>query len=363
MTQALAFQQWCRRAGHQVVGVLAGAHSSRSWPDFFRTGFETPVERLASPGFVFRRDRSVALPATAWQTLRHAGAYRASLRALDAALARTRPDLVVNFLEPLVGLHRRRRRAGPPVLAVGHQFMLGHPAYPRVPGRPLQQWSLRRYVGLVGHRATRYALSFYEAADQPARGLHVGPPLLRDELFRLPVRRDGRFLLVYLLNHGYRAEIERWHARHPETPLHCFYDRPDAPAEEAVDATLTFHRLHGEKFLRLMAEARAVVCTAGFESVSEAAYLGKPALLVPVQNHVEQYLNALDAQHVGLGRYSPTFALDRLRPEEPGAAHDRFRWWVDQSDARLRRAVTAAARSPGQPETAPAGPAAAPAAA
>ena len=54
-------------------------------------------------------------------------------------------------------------------------------------------------------------------------------------------------------------------------------------AEEQRNARLTFHKLHGEKFLRLMASSRGVACTAGFESVSEAAYLGKPLLMVPVE--------------------------------------------------------------------------------
>jgi hypothetical protein len=48
----------------------------------------------------------------------------------------------------------------------------------------------------------------------------------------------------------------------------------------------------------MMAECRHVVCTAGFESVSEAAWLGKPLFLVPVENHVEQQVNALDAAAV-----------------------------------------------------------------
>jgi len=50
----------------------------------------------------------------------------------------------------------------------------------------------------------------------------------------------------------------------------------------ATTDTLTFHRLDGEKFLRMMGECKYVACTAGFESVSEAAWLGKPLFLVPV---------------------------------------------------------------------------------
>ena len=121
-------------------------------------------------------------------------------------------------------------------------------------------------------------------------------------------------MLVYLVNHGYSEEIRAWHRAHPEVALHCFYDRPGAPPEEVVDGSLTFHRLDGEKFLRMMAGCRAVVSTAGFESVCEAAWLGKPVLVVPGPEP-----RRADAECAGCGpgrvRASPTstFRLDRLR--------------------------------------------------
>lgn len=339
MTQALAVQQWCRRHGHQVVGVLAGAHRNRNWPDFFERGFATPVTRLTSPGFVYRGGRRVNLPATVWQFLTRAGEFRRSLDVLDTALRETQPDLVINFLEPLVGAHARLRRRRVPVLAVGHQFLLEHPAYPRPSESRAQQLGLRQYVRLSGAGAVHYALSFYEAPNRLEHGQFVAPPLLREELFRLDGSRSDGHFLVYLLNAGYRADVEAWHARHPGVPLHVFYDRPGAAELERVDASLTFHRLHGEKFLRLMATCRGVVCTAGFESLSEAAWLGKPTLAVPVEGHIEQSLNAVDAEQAGLALAARKFDLDPLLRLTRNAAQERFARWVSQSDTRLLRAV------------------------
>lgn len=323
--------------------MLAGAHRNRNWPDFFERGFDTPVRRLASPGFVYRGGRQVNLPATLWQFATRAGEYRRSLATLEDAVRDAAPDLVINFLEPLVGACSRLRGLAAPVLAVGHQFMLEHPAYPKPPGSRMSAMGLRNYVRVTGACAVRYALSFYEAPDLPERDLFVAPPLLRDELFQLDQGRDDGHLLVYLLNAGYRAEVEAWHRRHPEVPLHVFYDRADAVDVEPVDATLTFHRLHGEKFLRLMADCRGVVCTAGFESLSEAAWLGKPALAVPVQGHIEQALNAVDAEACGIAHRASQFDLDPLLAARPGSAQQRFRHWVEQSDSRLLRAVHYAA--------------------
>lgn len=191
-----------------------------------------------------------------------------------------------------------------------------------------QQWGLKWYTRLVGAGSTRLALSHYEAPDLPSRDVIVCPPLLRRRLFDLVPDPNGKFTLVYMVNHGYAEPLLKWHEAHPGTVIHCFYDKPGAPREEQYDETLTFHQLDGEKFLRLMAACRNVVCTAGFESVCEAGYLGKPLLLVPVEDHIEQQLNALDAVGAGLGVWDPNFDLGRLeelpeRLENPG-----YRAWV-----------------------------------
>lgn len=342
MTQALAFQQWSRRHGHQVVGVLAGTNRSRNWPAYFESGFEVPVQRLASPGFVFSCGRSVNLPATLWQLVSRWRELAAGQTLLRESVRQLKPDLIVNFLEPMVGWFSRRESPATPVLAIGHQFLLDHPTYVSLAERRLQQWGLRQYVAATGCRATKYALSFYRTTDQADQGCWVGPPLLREELFhRTP--EPGDFLLVYLLNEGYRRDLEAWHARNPEIPLHCFYDRLQAPAVERVDSTLTFHTLHGERFLDFMARCRGVVCTAGFEAVSEAAWLGKPVLAVPVEGHIEQALNAVDAEHCGLAIAGQRFDLDRLLEVSPNRmARARFRHWMAESDQRLAVAVAAA---------------------
>jgi uncharacterized protein (TIGR00661 family) len=198
---------------------------------------------------------------------------------------------------------------------------------------------MKIYTRLLGARATKLALSLYAAPDLPAKNLIVGPPILRKQLFQLAANPRGDFALVYLLNHGYAEQIIAWSAKNPQTKLHCFYDKPDAPAEFQHSTSLTFHKLDGEKFLAMMAACRHVVCTAGFESVSEAAWLGKPLFLVPVENHVEQQVNALDAEQFGIGLAETSFNLDRLAELPDRLPTEKFRAWVDAAPVKLFQAI------------------------
>ena len=298
-----------------------------------------PATVLPTLEFVFRGNRAVNLPATLGSILRRLPDYVRGLKKLDRLVRELRPDVILNFFEPLTGLYALTHRRRPPVVAVGHQFMLEHPRYIRAPGLRVQQWGMKWFTRIAGAVSTRVALSFYAAPDLPAKRLLVCPPLLRRRLFELLPDPDGRFVLVYLVNHGYAEQIIAWSTAHPEMALHCFYDCPGVPAESHFSESLTFHRLDGEKFLRMMAACRAVVCTAGFESVSEAAYLGKPLFMVPVENHVEQQINALDAVACGFGTAGAWDNLDPLLDLPPRLDNAAFRTWLDQAGSVLLHAI------------------------
>ena len=327
------------------MAVVAGTNQTRSLPTFFEQAFSAPVRPILSPGFSLRQHRSISMPATIANLLRKMPAYRRSLATIRRTIDEFQPDLIINFLEPLMGVYNLLNTHGIPVLAVGHQYLIEHPDFPGEKKFKLQQLGMKFYVALTGARSARLALSFYPLPNLPERGFFVSPPILRRQLFALNANDSGGHLLVYLLNHGYAGEIIQWHQQNPTIPIHCFYDKSDAPAEERYDANLTFHRIHGEKFLQLMATARGVACTAGFESVSEGAYLGKPLLLIPVENHLEQYLNACDAERAELGLQDTAFHLSRLLAPPKGEAIAKFRAWVDQAEAVAMRAVEEVARA------------------
>lgn len=304
-----------------------------------------PVQQLPTLEFKYKDSRAVSNTATLFGVLVNLPKYARLIRRLDEIVRAARPDVIINFFEPIAAFYTLTRRQRPPVVAVGHQFMFQHPGYVRTPQLWKQLFSMRIYTWLLGARATKLALSLYEAPDLPARRIVVGPPILRRQLFGLQPSVNGNFTLIYLLNHGYADQIIRWSDAHPQTRLHCFYDKPDAPAEFQHSSALTFHKLDGEKFLKMMADCRNVVCTAGFESVSEAAWLGKPLFLVPVENHVEQQVNAIDAQQFGIGLADRTFNLDRLAELPDRLPTEKFRAWMDAAPKKLFQALEQALNS------------------
>jgi uncharacterized protein (TIGR00661 family) len=335
----MAVKEMVESAGHLVVAVTLGVSSHRPVPEFFASAMKTSITQLPTLEFKYKDSRSVSNGATLLGAVANLPKYARLVGRLDDIVRAAQPDVIINFFEPIAAFYTLTRRQRPPVVAIGHQFMFQHPGYVQTPHLWKQLLSMKLYTRLLGARATKLALSFYEAPDLPGKRIVVSPPILRKQLFSLSPNPDGDFTLVYLLNHGYAEQIIAWSKMNPLARLHCFYDKPGAPAEFQHSPALTFHKLDGEKFLKMMAECRHVVCTAGFESVSEAAWLGKPLFLVPVENHVEQQVNAIDAQQFGLGIAEKSFHLDRLADLPDSLPTEKFRAWLDCAPQKLFQAI------------------------
>lgn len=346
LTQALSFAQLVETAGHEVVGALVGVTQNRPTPAFFSEQFPAPITPLPSPGLVYHTRTNALQPSrTALKAVLNARTYRRSMRQIRDAIETLKPDLVINFYELLGGLTYGFYRPTVPMLCVAHQYLAFHPHFPFPKGQLLDRLLFKLTSRLTAWGARELlALSFDQQPDVPGSRVRVVPPLLRREATeRSPTQGD--FLLAYTTQPGLVSQLMKAHQQHRDLPMRCFHAGTQA-AEERIDATLTYHAIHSQRFLEAMQDCRAVVTTAGFEAVCEAFYLGKPVLMIPQPNHFEQACNALDGQRAGVGVASNTFDLSRLldfMPHYDADASQQFRAWHGRGYflflAALNRAV------------------------
>lgn len=147
-----------------------------------------------------------------------------------------------------------------------------------------------------------------------------------------------------MVNSGFARSIEEWHKSHPSVPLRFFWDRKGAGRVTRVDSTLEFHAIDDHDFLCSLASCHAYATTAGFESVCEAMYLGKPIMMVPA--HIEQDCNAYDACRCGAGIVADDFDLGRLADFaatfKPSAG---FKAWADSAAGHIVPSLEKAAET------------------
>jgi uncharacterized protein (TIGR00661 family) len=352
MTQALALGSALRDAGHGITRVLVGRSPWRSVPEYFRAGVDAPLIEFEAPAQVPGVEGRAA--STARTLLDVAARAPDFVRAVDTIGRHTADaDVVVNFLDFMAGV-TRARSPGAPTIAVAHNYVFLHPALESAPGPQHARRAVLAYAEATAAGATeRVALSFDRLPDVPTRRLRVAPPLLRPGLDELPVA-DGAYLLAYALNAGYGEALRDWQARNPDVEVHCYLDGGvealGGPAGSAgTGPGFHAHDLDGRPFLEHLAGCRAYVGSAGFESLCEAHWLGKPTLAVPTEGQFEQTLNAWDAQRCEVARAGTYDDLDdfwRAATAPDAEAVRRFRAWVARAPDVLVDAVERTAHIP-----------------
>lgn len=345
LTQAIAIIRILQDQGHEVCGVIAGKNPNKPLPEFFLKSINIPILQVESPHFIMNRAGSaIHMPATIMHNLRRAGKYLNSLREMRGFIESHQPDIVINLYEPLVALYTLSYFRNFEIIAIAHQYIYLHPAFRFPRGFSLQAAYLKNYTRFTAIGAKKVlALSMYDL-PKTNHWLQVTPPALRQQLFQKETTRES-FILVYIINSHFMTEIIQWHKRHPQVKLVCFTDNRDVKERYKgtykIDENLIFHSLHQEKFLDLMSRCSALVCTAGFESVCEAIYLGKPVMLIPVEGHFEQYCNARDTERIGAGVHSKHFDFDPalIQSLAQTIPETSFRAWVEAFPLQLHSAI------------------------
>lgn len=323
MTQALSLAQILCNRGFELSAVCVGKSNRREIPEFFSQKIQAPIFQFESPNFVAdKSNRGIKIGKTIFKSLSKFNTYRKSLHEIHEVVVEAKPDIIINFYEVLGGIYNFTYRPSCKFWSIGHQYLSHHPEFSFPKGNRLQKllfvWNTK--ITSLGSQK-KIALSFRGFYDSSVKNVHVFPPLLRSELQNLVVSNEN-FYLTYMVNPGYGEDILNFAKANPNINIVAFWDQKEAPKEYRPLKNVCFHQVNDQLFLQKMATCKALISTAGFESVCEAMYLGKPVMIIPVKGHYEQQCNALDAISAGAGISSKTY--DFLKME------DFLKWGIYQ---------------------------------
>ena len=343
MTQAISFSRLLESQGHRLTGVILGKSNQRSVPEFFEREIQAPIHLVESPNFeTDGNQKKVSIRKTILKNSLKLKTFHQSLKAIDQIVAAKNPDVILNFYDLLGGLYNFLYRPKAQFWVIGHQYLIHHPSFKFAPNKPIDKFLFRFNTALTSLGADeRLALSFLPQVRYANQKVRVVPPLLRPEV-KLLEPKTGDFYLAYMVNPGYAEEVIFFAKANPQLKIKAYWDKKEAAETEHPLPNLSFHRVHDRRFLQDMADCSGLVCTAGFESVCEANYLGKPVMMIPVAGQYEQACNALDAEASGVGIASVDFdfaKLERLQRVET-ASSSQYQRWVDSWPLVFREIIS-----------------------
>jgi len=210
-------------------------------------------------------------------------------------------DLVITDFEPLscrVG-HRKRL----PVISIDNQHCLTNVSitYPRRYRREAAATKL--VTRLMTPRADAYLVTSFFTAPVRRPRTFLMPPILREEVLRTRAS-EGEDVLVYVTSPA--PELARIFAG-----VRCRFVAYGF-GREGRDGNILFKKPSLDGFLKDLANCKAVIGNSGFSLLSEAFYLAKPYLAVPVHHQFEQLFNAYYVDKAGYGSYWDELNKERV---------------------------------------------------
>jgi uncharacterized protein (TIGR00661 family) len=331
LTQAIALREALTKNGHEVVAVLVGKSNRRELPSFFSANIQSEVLRFESPNFLpASKNKQANIWTSAVYNLFKSGTYLKSIYFIRKQIKHLNADIVVNFYELLTGLTYAVFPPKVPYVCIAHQYLFLHPEFRFPQANRVEIGLLRFFTRVTCIKASKlFALSIKKMDNVPESRIVVIPPLLRKEVLEAKTGA-GNYIHGYMLNDTYADEIIRFQKRHPEVFINFFWDRKGVEDKTVINDRLSFYRLNDKLFIDYMAGCKAYATTAGFESVCEAMYMGKPVLMVPT--HIEQACNAFEASLAGAGIVADKFNLEQLLDYIPYYQKKTdFHEWVQQA--------------------------------
>ena len=343
MTQAISLRDMLDRAGHTLSCVLVGKSKRREIPSFFFEKIKTEVVAFESPNFVTDKNgKAIQILPTITENIKRTGFFLSNLKVIDKKVKEYNPDIIINFYDLLGGFYSLLYKPKAKYICIGHQYLSLHPDFEFPKQKMMDRVMLKLNTRATSFRASkRLGLSFRPMKDFSREKIKVVPPLLRNEVFEI-TPENKNFILAYMVNSGYGEDIIKWHESNMSLDVHCFWDKAGVDDNYSPHANLTFHKLNDKVFLEYMKNCSGYVSSAGFESICEAMYLGKPVMMVPTEGQFEQECNALDAVKSHAGISSKEFDITKLMNYLPNhkSVKEEFGTWIEQAEKMFLKELT-----------------------
>lgn len=276
--------------GHAIKVVTYGRGVQHLGPDY--DTFVTVGLRIAS------EDNRVDPMKTLWTNLARLPDGHKKLNELRRRIFKTfRPHVVITDFEPMCAYLAHHYDL--PLITIDNQHRLRYMRY----DTPCALKNDRRLTvhvirAMVPRPDVSLVTTFYDGPLKNQRTF-LFPPLIRRQVQRLEVAK-GDHTLVYLTS-GFESFVDLLRAFPDERFI--IYGQGD----QGRQGHLTFKAPSVEGFLQDLANCKCVMATAGFTLITEALYLRKPYLALPMAGQFEQAINAvfLDKLKCGANMYKP----------------------------------------------------------
>ncbi|MCB9362343.1 hypothetical protein H6504_02815 [Candidatus Woesearchaeota archaeon] len=200
-----------------------------------------------------------------------------------AHIKKIEPDIVITDFENTIA--HIARLLFLPLLSIDNIQQLRKEKISSIKGR-IVKYSM---MG-IQPRADKYIITTIDKKKDTSKYIYTDPVIRREVRSLEP--STGNHILVYQTSATNRQLLRTLQGR--DCIVYGF-DR------EESKGTIKFRRFNQDRFLQDLSSANYVISNGGFTVLTESLYLGKPVLVQPIKDQIEQELNSSMITRLGLG--------------------------------------------------------------
>lgn len=216
-----------------------------------------------------------------WQTLKKIKIWRFIKEIKQLPVKKY--DIIINDFEPVSAWAAKLNNVN--IISLSHQNAVLDKASPKYGKYKVEKWILKYYAPAnttFGFHFKSYSSSTFT-------------PIIRKKIRNQKITNKGHYT-VYLPSYSLK-KINNLLSLIPIVKWHVFSKEVETLTYKK---NITIYPISEFDFIKSMASAAGILCGAGFETPSEALYLRKKLLVIPMKNQYEQLCNALALKEMGV---------------------------------------------------------------
>ena len=275
---------------HHDVVVMCG---ERSFP--YLSSYARHIYKIAGT-YISYVNNQVSNIGTVLGNLLRVPRYISSFVQLWKFSRQFKPDVIITDFEPLsayLGLVTHI-----PVISLGNHHVITKTKHSFPLRYYFEYLKTKLVIKLITPTARFYVVTTFFTPALRSDKVFLVPPILRKEIASLPCTY-GNFVLVYQTSRS-NKKLFKFLARMPYRFV-VYGLGEGVPLWLKHPSNLVFKPFSEATFFDDLANCAGVITNGGFTLMTEALFLKKPLLSIPVQKQFEQILNAYYLERLGKG--------------------------------------------------------------
>ncbi len=295
-----------KEKGHNVHIVA----SNKAF-DFISSSFKNAT-KIPGPTLVYEDNTLKALKSVVKNFIHLEG--REAVKRVRKIIREEQPDLIITDYEFTVAylagiangktvFHKKKI----PLLSIDNMHVISNCKI-EVPKEYKRDYLLVKYVNdliVPPKNVNKFLVTSFFFPPVVRKNTFFIPSLLREEIVKAKVG-EGNHILVYQTSKSNLSMLDLLKKVDEKFIVYGF-------GESKGEGNLTFKPFSETGFVEDLASCKAAITNGGFSMISEAIFLHKPVLSVPIKHHFEQICNALYLQREGYGEFHEELTLENVQ--------------------------------------------------